>query len=218
MNGGGSLPEPVQPVEDKSAGSPYAVLKNRDFFLYLTGRFIASFGQQMLAVIVGWEIYDRTHSTLALAWVGLAQIVPMFLFIFPAGHVADNYNRKLIIIWMQLLFGVACAGLAVVSALRANVAWMYCCLFVMGTARTYIWPAERLFSFLNFSSPQAIRQGRKLDQRLLPASCGCPAPVAGGAMVAFTHSAVSVYVFNAVAAVLCALLIANGPGPSQGRG
>ena len=109
MSGGGTLPGPEAPQDGKAAISPYAVLKNRDFFLYLTGRFIASFGQQMLAVTVGWEVYDRTHSKLALAYVGLAQVVPMFLFIFPAGHVADNFNRKQIIIWMQLLFGVPLA-------------------------------------------------------------------------------------------------------------
>ena len=40
------------------ANDPYALLRNRDFLLYLTGRFIASFGQQMLAVALGWEIWQ----------------------------------------------------------------------------------------------------------------------------------------------------------------
>src|SRR5581483_742321 len=119
MNGGGALPESTRPPDLEPAINPYAVLKNRDFLLYLSGRFIASFGQQMLAVTVGWEIYERTHSKLALGIVGLVQMVPMFLFIFPAGHVADNYNRKKVIVWMQLLFGSACAGLTLVSGFIA---------------------------------------------------------------------------------------------------
>jgi len=206
MNGGGALPESTRPPDLEPAINPYAVLKNRDFLLYLSGRFIASFGQQMLAVTVGWEIYERTHSKLALGIVGLVQMVPMFLFIFPAGHVADNYNRKKVIVWMQLLFGSACAGLTLVSALKADVFWIYCCLFVMGAARTYIWPASS--SFL----PQLVPR-REFAKAVtwtsgsfqLPAVAG---PVAGGMLVWLAHDrAVLVYAFNAIGSVLCAVLI-----------
>src|SRR5438552_13424626 len=101
------------------AESPYAVLQNRDFLLYLIGRFIASFGQQMLGVTVAWEIYERTNSYAALGTVGVVQMVPMFLFTFPAGHVADNYNRKRIILWAQLGIAISCLGLTFVSAFKA---------------------------------------------------------------------------------------------------
>lgn len=207
MNGGGTLPEPAGQGDVPLVGEhPYAVLRNRNFLLYLVGRFIASFGQQMLAVTVGWEIYKRTHSKLALAFVGLVQVVPMFLFIFPAGHVADNYSRKKIIVWMQLLYGLACAGLALVSFYQAPVIWMYCCLFVMGMARTYIWPASSAFL------PQLVprKQFAKAvtwtsGSFQVPAVAG---PVAGGLLVTMTRTAVTVYAFNAVGSVLCALLIA----------
>src|SRR4051812_32239856 len=101
MSGSGISPDSTDKPELTSSNGPYDVLKNRDFLLYLIGRFIASFGQQMLAVAVGWEIYERTHSPLALGMVGLVQMIPMFLFTFPAGHVADNYNRKKVILWTQ---------------------------------------------------------------------------------------------------------------------
>src|SRR5712671_6602675 len=89
---------PLAPVHD-----PYAVLRNRDFVLYLVARFIASLAQQMLTVAVGWELYERTGLALALGLVGLAQMVPMILFTLPAGHLADNLNRKQIIMAMTLL-------------------------------------------------------------------------------------------------------------------
>src|SRR5256714_7905681 len=91
---------PLAPMRD-----PYAVLRNRDFLLYLVGRFVASLGQQMLTVAVGWELYERTHSPLALGLVGLTQMVPMIVFTLPAGHVADNYDRKRIIVLMTLAIG-----------------------------------------------------------------------------------------------------------------
>src|SRR3981081_1860246 len=90
----GPLTEPLEPARAAEDGSPYAILRNRDFVLYLIARFIAALGSQMLTVAVGWELYERTHSALNLGLVGLAQMVPMLLLILPAGHVADNHDRK----------------------------------------------------------------------------------------------------------------------------
>src|SRR2546429_5866642 len=119
---------PVAPA----AEHPYAVLRDRDFLLYLTGRFIASIGQQMLTVGVGWELYERTHSALNLGLVGLTQMVPMVLFTLPAGHVADNYNRKRLIVLMTLVIACASLGLTLISALQADIFWIYVCLFAAG--------------------------------------------------------------------------------------
>src|SRR5215813_10440328 len=112
-----------------AAHDPYAVLRNKDLLLYLTGRFVASLGQQMLTVAVGWELYERTNSALALGLVGLTQMIPMVLFTLPAGHIADNYDRKRIILLMSFVIGCSSAGLTLISSLNANVFWIYFCLF-----------------------------------------------------------------------------------------
>ena len=68
--------DPTPPGDAGSrARSAYDVLRNRDLALYLSGRFAASIGQQMLTVAVGWELYERTGSALALGFVGLTQMV-----------------------------------------------------------------------------------------------------------------------------------------------
>src|SRR6476619_778428 len=97
MSAGKLPPEASPPISSTASESPYAVLHNRDFLLYLVGRFVASLGAQMLVVAVGWELYERTHAALALGLVGLTNVVPMFLFTLPAGHFADNHDRKRII-------------------------------------------------------------------------------------------------------------------------
>src|SRR6185503_20664927 len=131
---------PLTPVHD-----PYAVLRNRDFLLYLIGRFIASVGQQMLTIVVGWELYERTHRPLNLGLVGLVQILPMFLFTLPAGHVAENYHRKRIIVITTGIIACSSLGLTFISALHAPVFWIYVCLFAAGSARTFLWPASSAF-------------------------------------------------------------------------
>src|SRR5881394_873196 len=125
--------------------SPYEVLRNRDFLLYLIGRFISSFGQQMVTVAVGWQLYERTHQPLALGLVGLTQMIPMIGFTLPAGHFADNHNRKRIIVAGMLGMGLASLGLAIASHAVAPVSWIYACLFLSGVARTFMWPASSAF-------------------------------------------------------------------------
>jgi len=190
---------------DSAEHHPYAVLRNRDFLLYLVGRFIASFGQQMLVVAIGWEFYERTHSALALGFVGLTQMIPMFTFTLPAGHIADNYNRKKIITLMLLVAVLTSLGLALTSALHAPVGWIYACLTVAGCARTFVWPASSAFL------PQLV--SRSQLSRALTWNTGAfhlssvIGPTTGGALIAFTHSATIVYILNALAALACLTLM-----------
>jgi MFS family permease len=182
----------------------YEVLRNRNFLLYLSGRFIASLGQQMLNVAVGWELYERTHSPLALGFVGLTQMIPMFGFTLPAGHLADNYNRKKIILLMLLVSAFSSIGLAFTSKLHLPVGWIYGCLVVAGCARTFVAPASSAFL------PQLV--SRSNLSRALTWSTGgfhlssVIGPATGGALIAFSHSATIVYLLNALAAALCLIL------------
>ena len=184
---------------------PYAVLRNRDLLLYLTGRFVASLGQQMLTVAVGWELYERTNSALALGLVGLTQMLPMLFFTLPAGHVADNHNRKRIILLMTLVLACASAGLTLISSLKADVFWIYCCLLAAGTARTFLWPASSAFL------PHLVR--REQFSEAVTWSSGSfqlssvAGPAIGGALIAWTHHAAPVYAANAAASFLCLLLM-----------
>src|SRR3954468_15251898 len=206
MNVGHSIdPQDDQPL--KPTHDPYHVLRNRDLALYLTGRFVASFGQQMLTVAVGWELYHRTHSALNLGYVGLTQMAPMLLFTLPAGHVADNYDRKRIIVLMTLVIGCASLGLTFISAYREDVWWIYFCLFVAGTARTFLWPASSAFlpalvPRSHFSRAVAWSSG----SFQLSSVAG---PAAGGAMIWLTRHAAPVYAFNTAAAFIFLGLISR---------
>jgi MFS family permease len=201
----GPLTEPLPPT-GAAGDSPYAVLRHRDFSLYLLARFIAALGQQMLTVAVGWELYERTHRPLALGLVGLTQMVPMVLLILPAGHVADNYERKRTILGMVFLATLSSAGLALISALHGHVIWIYGCLFAAGVARTFLWPASQAFL------PQLVP--RRIFSRAVTWNTGAfhlssvLGPAAGGALIALTHNAAVVYAINAVATLICLALIA----------
>jgi len=196
-----TIPKP-EPTERHDA---YAVLRNRDLLLFLIGRFVASFGQQMLTVAVGWELYERTGSALHLGLVGLVQMLPMILFTLPAGHLADSYNRQRIILVNTFIIACASMGLTLISASQAPVLWVYACLFVSGVARTFLWPSSSSFmpslvSRVDF--PKAVNwSGGSFH---LSSVAG---PAAGGAVIALTHHAAWVYALNVAAALICLTLV-----------
>jgi MFS family permease len=184
---------------------PYAILRNRDFLYYLLGRVMASFGQQMLTVAVGWEIYERTHSPLALSFVGLSACLAMVVMTLPAGHVADTRERKRVIIVMQGAMALTSLGLALVSWKAMPVGWIFLCLFAAGVAQTFLWSASASFLpqlVAREEFPLAVNWNSSTFQ--FSAVAG---PAAGGALIALTHSAATVYVLNALSALFCLAMI-----------
>jgi len=160
----------------------------------------------MLTVAIGWELYERTHSPLHLGLVGLTQMVPMVLFTLPAGHLADNINRKRIIILTTFILAGASLGLTLISAFGAQVIWIYFCLFLAGSARTFLWPASSAFlphlvSRPDFSKAVTWSSGSFQLSSVL-------GPAAGGLLIALTHHAASVYGVNAAASLICLSLVA----------
>jgi len=196
----------VSPVSANAGDAdPYSVLRNRSFVLYLSGRFIASLGQQMQTVAVGWELYERTGSSLSLGLVGLMQFLPMILMTLPAGHIADTRSRKHVIVAMQGVLTGASVGLALVSIFHASVFWVYCCLFASGLGRTFLWSATASFMpqlVTREQFPRAVAWATNSFQ--VSAVSG---PAVGGALIALTHNAATIYFVNAGAAATCLVLI-----------
>ena len=94
---------------------PYAAFRIKGFRYYSLGNLVSVVGRQMLVVAIEWEIYQRTHSATALGLVGLVIAGPVILLSLPAGHVADRYQRKYIILVSQAVSAFCSLGLAVLS-------------------------------------------------------------------------------------------------------
>jgi MFS family permease len=108
-----SVPLPIEP--EPRTHDPYAAFRFGEFALFTAGNLLSITGRLMLAVAVEWEIYARTHSASALGLVGLAIAVPVVTLSLPAGHLADRFSRKWIIIWSQVLSAITSLALALVS-------------------------------------------------------------------------------------------------------
>src|SRR5881398_3503675 len=114
-------PDPQRPAIPLPIGSappthdPYAAFRFGDFALFTVGNLLSITGRLMLAVAVEWEIYARTHSATALGLVGLAIAVPVVTLSLPAGHLADRFSRKHIILVTQIFSALTSLALALVS-------------------------------------------------------------------------------------------------------
>lgn len=76
---------------------PFAVLKIKEFLLFLNTRFFMTLALQMQSVIVGWQVYQHTKDELSLGMIGLAEAIPYITTSLFSGHIADTYSRKHII-------------------------------------------------------------------------------------------------------------------------
>jgi MFS family permease len=180
----------------------------------MSGVFIGSFGQQMLSVALGWELYNRTGSALALGGVGLAQVIPVILLSLPAGHIADRYSRKHIVLGAEVVVVLASLGLAALSAQRGPLVLIYACLVAMGCAQSFNGPASS--ALIGQVIPAAVYENAttwRSSSWQLSAVLG---PAAGGFLIGLLHGATWVYVMNGAAAlVYVALLVLIRERPQQ---
>ena len=88
---------------DKSTDA-FAALRIREFSYFLSFRFFVTIATLMQSVIVGWQMYSLTHNPLDLGLIGLAEAIPAICIALFAGHIADKYDRKTIILIALLTF------------------------------------------------------------------------------------------------------------------
>jgi len=159
----------------------------------------------MLSFAVGWELWLRTHSAFALGLVGLVLVIPIILFSLPAGHVADQYNRRRIVMFTQAGWATCSLGLALLSYFSGPLALIYVCLFGIGLARAFNDPASSTLT------PETVPPRIFTSAATWSSSAGQLASIVGpalaGFVVALANSVTVIYVFGAVAAFIFLILI-----------
>src|SRR5690554_616272 len=131
------------------------VLRQQGFLPFLIARLAAVFAMQIQAVVVAWQVYDLTRDPLALAYVGLAQFLPMLLLLLPAGDLADRHSRKRLLAGSWLVQALCSALLLMLSlSPQPDVRLYYAVLVLYGSARAFTGPT--LQSLL----PQIVPRGQ----------------------------------------------------------
>ena len=98
-----------------TAGHLQAVVRNRDLRLLLGAGLVSQTGDWMLATGIGFQVYALTGSTLASAIALLATQAPQVLFGTFAGVLVDRWDRRRVMIIVNLLLSVVLLPLLLVQ-------------------------------------------------------------------------------------------------------
>jgi MFS family permease len=115
----------------------------RDFRRYQLARVTAILGAEAQAVAVAWQVYSITHRALDLGYVGLALFLPGLVFLLPAGHVADRFDRRQVILVCYSLQVLCTTALLFLTRSGLHGVFpIYVVLFFVGSARAFSGPAS----------------------------------------------------------------------------
>jgi len=128
---------------------PFASIKQKEFRVLLTGRFLFIMGLRMMSTLVGWWIYNLTNAPLAIGLVGLSEFVPAFTMALYAGHTIDiSEKRKLILRGMALYLLASLVLLLLSTAFTQNrlsnhaiAGGIYATIFFTGIIRAFVGPS-----------------------------------------------------------------------------
>jgi MFS family permease len=128
------------------------LLRNPAFLKLLAFRVQIVLSYQMVAVVVGWHIYELTRDPLALGLIGLAEVIPYFCCALFAGYAVDHHSRRMFgVMACVMLFLNTLVLLAVSAGLISGdpTLWIYGSIVLTGIARAFIGPSyNSLFAII----------------------------------------------------------------------
>lgn len=130
-----------------SAPSPddrFAAFRHTAYRRYWLSRFLATFAMQVIAVAVGWQIYDLTRNPADLGIIGLVQFLPLLLLVVVTGPVADRYGRRNVMAG-SIAGGALCAAAILWLSWRGLTSpWpVFVALAGFGVSRAFMGPASQ---------------------------------------------------------------------------
>jgi MFS family permease len=170
-----------QPMDASHATANSTALAHRDFRRFLVAAFLAILATQVQSVAVSWQIYSIARTPLALGYAGLFQFLPMMACTIPAGHLADRFDRKIILVVSNLCSAIASGGFLILALSGTTAIWpFYAVLAMFGAARAFAGPASQSFVPLLVPQdqfPQAVAWASSTSQVAVIAG-----PAIGGAI------------------------------------
>lgn len=143
MNAPSSPDEPSSVPRDDRPLTGAVALRSRDFKLYFFGKGFASIALHMVAVAVGYQVYDRTGDPMDLAYIGLATFAPAFGFALFTGYVADLFDRRLVLSYCYGVMMLAAVLLLTFTLMGGASVWpVFLIMSVMGTGRAFYQPSS----------------------------------------------------------------------------
>src|SRR5687768_1168811 len=122
----------------------FSALREQDYRRFWIAQFISNIGTWMQSVAQGWLVLRLTDSPFLLGFVGFANSIPVFFLMLPAGVMADQLDRRLLLRAaqsVQALCAVFLAGSIYLE--KINVWQIVIVAAVMGVTTAISSPTDR---------------------------------------------------------------------------
>ncbi|MBT9332495.1 MFS transporter [Paracidobacterium acidisoli] len=130
-------------ADSSSSSAAGAAFLSRDFRFYQLARVLVIIGAEAQALAVAWQVYEMTHKAINLGYTGLALFLPGLIFILPSGHVADRFDRRMVILVCYSLQVLCTLALFLFAWTGLRNVWpIYGVLLLVGTGRSFSGPAS----------------------------------------------------------------------------
>jgi MFS family permease len=124
----------------------FKALRHRNFRLFYTGQMISLTGSWMQSVAFSWLVLVLTNSSFYLGLVGALQTLPVLLFSFLGGVVADHTSKLRLMYLTQAALLLLALALGLLVDLELIRVWSLCLLvFLSGTVMAFDIPARQAF-------------------------------------------------------------------------
>ncbi|MDF3036570.1 MAG: transporter [Paucimonas sp.] len=116
----------------------------RSFLYFFLCRAATVTANQMIMVVVAWQMYDLTHSAFDLGLIGLFQFLPSLALMLAVGHIIDRVDRRRILMWV-LGWQALIAAVLIMSTLQdwQSREMMFGVALALGAARAFQMPTQQ---------------------------------------------------------------------------
>ncbi len=141
--------EPEMEVSrSRGLGEMFRALRHRNFLLFWSGAFLSNTGTWMQAVAQGWLVLQLTNSPFWLGFDGFMSTAPGLLLTLVGGVFADLMDRRKLLIYTQIVAGLAALTLGILVATHVVQLWMILALsFVTGSCLAIAGPSYMALVF-----------------------------------------------------------------------
>lgn len=113
-----------KPAATARRGGMFRALSHRNYRLFWTGAFLSNVGTWMQAVAQGWLVLQLTNSPFWLGLDAFMATAPAFIFTLLGGVFADLIDRRRLLLYTQVVAGLAALALAALVATAVVDRWM----------------------------------------------------------------------------------------------
>src|SRR5919201_5489649 len=155
----------------------------RDFAVFWAGWTVSLLGDGVFYVAIAWQVYALKNAPTALAAVGVAETIPLVLFVLVGGVVTDRFDRRLVLLWASVVRG-ACVGVLGVLAVAGTLElWhIFALAVVYGAGQAFQGPAAGAI-VPDLVPPGLLVQANSLSQFVRPLTFRLVGPALGGLIV-----------------------------------